>query len=133
MDEKELAKDEINFIEELKERLKSVQQEPNIVETTQDLEGEEKRLLNLRKDEYYKEQIQRLKDDNEARKNFSQRIFTLTVMWLFFILLIVLGCAMNIIHLSDSVLIALITTSTINVLGFFTAVTLYLFNKDKST
>lgn len=96
-------------------------------------EAEERRLVKLRQDEYLKEQIQRLKDDNEARKNFSQWIFTLTVMWLFFILMII-GCVgKKFIYLSDTVLVTLITTSTINVLAFFTAVTIYLFNKDKST
>ena len=36
-------------------------------------------------------------------------------------------------HLSDGVLIALITTTTANVFGFFYVVVNYLFNKDKST
>ncbi len=35
--------------------------------------------------------------------------------------------------ISDSVLIALMGTTTINVLGFFLIVIQYLFNKDKST
>jgi hypothetical protein len=42
-------------------------------------------------------------------------------------------CSRKVFILSDGVLIALITTTTANVFGFFYVVVNYLFNKDKST
>lgn len=79
------------------------------------------------------ENLNRLKDDNAARKNFSDLIFTVTVIWMFAILFIVLLCGMGRIKLSNEVLITLITTATANVFGFFYVVVNYLFNKEKST
>ncbi len=85
------------------------------------------------KAELEKQQLQRLKDENIARKNFSDAIFTVTVIWMFFILMIVICCGQGGMKLSDTVLITLITTSTANVFGFLYVVVNYLFNKDKST
>jgi hypothetical protein len=78
-------------------------------------------------------QLKRLLDDNNARKSFSQWLFAITVIWMFVVLIIVIQCGRQSIILSDSVLIALITTTTANVFGFFYVVVNYLFNKDKST
>jgi hypothetical protein len=52
---------------------------------------------------------------------------------MFIVLLIVIQCGRKSLMLSDGVLIALITTTTANVFGFFYVVVNYLFNKDKST
>jgi hypothetical protein len=78
-------------------------------------------------------QLKRLLDDNKARKSFSIWIFVLTVLWMFLVLMIVVQCSRGVFRLSDGVLIALITTTTANVFGFFYVVVNYLFNKDKST
>ena len=75
-----------------------------------------------------KEQLKRLIADNQARKRFSQWIFAVTVLWMFCVLMIVVQCARGSFHLSDGVLIALITTTTANVFGFFYVVVNYLFN-----
>lgn len=83
--------------------------------------------------EFTKAQLIRLIDDNKARKTFSQRLFFITVLWMFIVLVIVIQCGRKAIVLSDGVLIALITTTTANVFGFFYVVVNYLFNKDKST
>jgi hypothetical protein len=88
--------------------------------------------LDLEK-EYSKAQLKRLLDDNKARKIFSVIIFAITVLWMFLVLIIVVQCSRKVFHLSDGVLIALITTTTANVFGFFYVVVNYLFNKDKST
>lgn len=92
----------------------------------------EVRVLDL-EEEFTRAQLKRLLDDNKARKVFSIIIFAITVLWMFLVLFIVVQCSRGIFSLSDGVLIALITTTTANVFGFFYVVVNYLFNKDKST
>jgi hypothetical protein len=84
-------------------------------------------------EEFSRAQLKRLLDDNKARKTFSQWLFSITVLWMFIVLMIVIQCGRQALILSDGVLIALITTTTANVFGFFYVVVNYLFNKDKST
>jgi hypothetical protein len=84
-------------------------------------------------DAFSQAQLKRLLDDNKARKSFSQRLFVITILWMFIVLLIVIQSGRKALILSDGVLIALITTTTANVFGFFYVVVNYLFNKDKST
>jgi hypothetical protein len=84
-------------------------------------------------EEFARAQLKRLLDDNKARKVFSIIIFAITVLWMFLVLFIVVQCSRKQFHLSDGVLIALITTTTANVFGFFYVVVNYLFNKEKST
>lgn len=68
-----------------------------------------------------------------ARKRYSYRIFLITSGWLIAVLTIIILSGLNILKLSDAVLIALLGSTTVNVLGFFVIVIQYLFNKDKST
>ncbi|TCD28633.1 hypothetical protein EZ456_04385 [Pedobacter psychrodurus] len=68
-----------------------------------------------------------------ARKRYSHRIFLITTGWLISVITILVAVGLAKLKLSDSVLIALLGTTTINVLGFFVIVIQYLFNKDKST
>ncbi|HYG15916.1 MAG TPA: hypothetical protein VEC12_09195 [Bacteroidia bacterium] len=69
----------------------------------------------------------------KARKQFAQHIFTLVCVWLFFILIIVVASGQKKLELSDTVLVALITTTTINVSAFLVIVANFLFpNKKKS-
>ena len=84
-------------------------------------------------EEFARVQLKRLLDDNKARKVFSVIIFAITILWMFLVLIIVVQCSRKVFHLSDGVLIALITTTTANVFGFFYVVVNYLFNKEKST
>lgn len=77
--------------------------------------------------------INNIEQNTSERKKFAELIYILTVIWLILVLSIVISTGHGILRLSDKVLITLITTSTVNVLAFFTAVTLYLFNKNKST
>ena len=98
------------------------------------IDANEKEIKELSFDaEFEKEALKRLVDDNHARKTFSQWIFAVTVLWMFCVLMIVIQCGRLILILSDGILIALITTTTANVFGFFYVVVNYLFNKDKST
>lgn len=90
----------------------------------------EKQVLELK---LLKAQIRKFEDDNESRREFSRNIFTVTVIWMFLVLVVVIQCANGKWHLPDSVLIALITTTTANVIGIFIIVANYLFNREKST
>lgn len=104
-------------------------------EEKKELEGErlqelEKKALEL---QLLKAQIQKFEDDNQSRREFSRSIFTVTVIWMFLVLMIVIQCANGKWELPDSVLIALITTTTANVIGIFLIVANYLFNREKST
>ena len=71
--------------------------------------------------------------DNLGRRRFSWAIFYVMVLWILIVLFVVVQCAIGHWHLSDSVLIALITTTTATVIGVFVVVANYLFNRDKST
>jgi hypothetical protein len=90
----------------------------------------EKQSLEL---QLLKAQIRKFEDDNVGRREFSRSIFTVTVIWMFLVLMIVIQCANHKWHLDNSVLIALITTTTANVIGVFIIVANYLFNRAKST
>jgi len=68
-----------------------------------------------------------------ARRRYSYRIFLTTSFWLFSLVAILVAVGLEQLQLSDAVLIALLGTTTVNVLGFFVIVIQYLFNKDKST
>ncbi|RXK83194.1 hypothetical protein [Filimonas effusa] len=79
--------------------------------------------------EYNKTLVQ----NNKERKKYAFLIFTFTCIWTFFIFIILFcqGFGDNkpfCFNLSDSIMITLITTTTVNFLGFFLLVTKYLFH-----
>lgn len=113
----------------------AVNSEEAIREEKQELEEErihelQKKALEL---QLLTAQIRKFEDDNEGRREFSRSIFIVTVIWMFLVLMVVVQCARAKWALSDSVLIALITTTTATVIGIFIIVANYLFNREKST
>ena len=93
------------------------------------------------------ETARRLRDDNEKsdlRKSYASRIFYLTVAWLIMVVLLVTATGITLperdgfwdgfyhvqFHLPESVLIAFIGTTTINVIALLLAVTAWLFPKE---
>jgi len=70
-----------------------------------------------------------------ARKIYSYRIFVITSCWLGSVILILMFQGFKVFgfSISNPVLVALLGTTTVNVLGFFVIVIQYLFNKQKST
>ena len=74
-----------------------------------------------------------IKANIEARGLYSNRIFYMTAFWLIFVVIAIAFQGFGIIRTSDSVIVSLLGTTTLNVLGFFVIVIQYLFNKDKST
>lgn len=69
-----------------------------------------------------------VKQNNEARKTFAHWIFVVTVIWMFLILCLVHQTGRGNLRYSDTVLVALITTTTANVFGFLYLVFRYLFS-----
>ncbi|NUY80481.1 hypothetical protein HUK80_06200 [Flavobacterium sp. MAH-1] len=73
------------------------------------------------------------KQNREERKHYAECIFRLTVFWVAFLMVVIIASGQHKLYLSDEVLIALITSGTVNMFVFFRYVTRYLFNADKST
>ncbi len=70
-----------------------------------------------------------VQQDREERKTYANRIFSLISWWLFGVFFIVLFCSIESVRIShsDAVLVALLTTTTVNVVGLFVIVAKYLF------
>lgn len=128
------------LLAEFQNRLQTAQ--PSKVDTDEAAKEEENELKEGRIHELekaalelqlLKAQIKKFEDDNEGRREFSRSIFAVTVVWMLLVMMVVFQCADGRWHLSDSVLIALITTTTATVIGVFVIVANYLFNKEKST
>ena len=81
-------------------------------------------------EEFYKAHTSGLRQDIAERKIYAKRIFVLICCWLVaaFLLLVADGIGFHF-ALSDSVVLAVIGSTTINVLGIFYIVTHYLFPK----
>lgn len=84
-------------------------------------------------DQYDQAALQNFLLNQSARTIYSHRIFFMTCGWLISVITILVLVGIKVLLLSDAVIIALLGTTTINVLGFFVIVTQYLFNKDRST
>jgi uncharacterized ion transporter superfamily protein YfcC len=73
-----------------------------------------------------------LKDVHELRKEYVPNLFVLTVVWLAAVIVIVWRVAEGPhFYLSDNVLIALITSTTVNVIGIFVIAARWLFPHKK--
>lgn len=75
-----------------------------------------------------------LGQNNGEIKKFALWIFILTCVWgvCIFTVLFFQGFELSKFHLTESVLITLITSTTINFFGFFILVTRYLFNTESA-
>jgi hypothetical protein len=78
-------------------------------------------------------ELESLKQDTALRKKFARRISLLVVAWLFVVLLMLgsnrfaVTISNHSFRLSDNVLLALVGSTTANVLGIFVIVIHYLF------
>jgi len=73
--------------------------------------------------------------NTELRKKYAKNIFILTCFWASAIILILLLVAANnwdCFYLSDRVILTLITSTTVNIYGFFLLVVKYLFPSPKT-
>lgn len=69
--------------------------------------------------------------DIKERKKFAKWIFWMVVGWLLSIIAIIVLVGLKLIVLSDSVILALIGSTTVNITTFFLVVTKYLFPSGK--
>lgn len=74
------------------------------------------------------EEIEGLKQDRQQRKIFGYVIFVFMCTYMSAVLAIVYLSGFEIVRLSDSVIITLVTTSLANVIGIFNFVAKYLFH-----
>ena len=78
--------------------------------------------------ERLRDENEQLKDVHELRKEYIPKLFWLTVGWLAFVVVIVWHVAEDRdFYLSDNILIALITSTTVNVIGIFVIAARWLF------
>lgn len=112
---------------------------PEAVDAERSRNDEEEQKLNQRSNAAIKtEEIKvlknynkTLKENNRLRRKYAYYIFVFTCLWtsLIFLILILQGFnTFECFYLSNNVLITLITTTTINVFGFFVLVVKFLFN-----
>ena len=66
----------------------------------------------------------------EERKLYASGIFQFTCLWCIMLFVILVGCGLGRLELSDIVVTTLIGSTTLNVFIFFKLVTEYLFNKE---
>ena len=78
-------------------------------------------------------ELQGLSDNIIARKIYAKLIFLLNVAWLGAILWIIIASGSGWYKISDTVLVALITSTTVNITAFFLVVTRYLFPSANTT
>lgn len=74
-------------------------------------------------------ELQGLQEDLENRKRYAGRIFYLLAAWIAAIFALVVADGVGWIEVSDAVLIALISGTTLNVIALFAIVARYLFPK----
>lgn len=85
----------------------------------------------LTENDLLRETLEGNKQDREQRKCFSDRVFTLTCIYLLVVTVILVASGKsNNFYLSHNVLIALLTTTTANILGLLLIVVKYLFAKN---
>ena len=76
------------------------------------------------------EKLKSQQQDRDQRKDFALRIFNFVSLYMFgvFLLLVMSGIGTNDFHLSDTVLVTLLGTTTATVIGVFNFVAKYLFH-----
>ena len=85
--------------------------------------------------ELRKEHLENKKQDRIERKEFADKLFTFLIGFLICVLLVVLldGFKFICFELTDTVLLAILTTTAANIIGIFVFVVKYLFNTNLST
>lgn len=81
------------------------------------------------KDEKKQGENENLKQNRQQRKIFGYCIFAFMCVYMIIAISIVFLCGWNVLHLSDKVIITLISSTLIEVIGIFNFVARYLFHK----
>lgn len=74
------------------------------------------------------EELEGLKQDRKQRKTFSVYLFAFTCVYMTATLIVVYLCGLGVMHLSDAIIITLLTTTLAEVIGMFNFVARYLFH-----
>lgn len=77
------------------------------------------------------EDLEGKKQDREQRKHFAESIFGAVMVYLFLTIVILFACGNGNLRLSDTVIVALLTTASANVIGILLVVVRYLFHHHK--
>ena len=77
--------------------------------------------------EYYRTQVDSMKADIGQREKYGKHVFGLTIVWLLIVLTIVVLQALAVFGLSESVMITLIGSTTLNIIGLLVIVLKYIF------
>lgn len=105
-----------------KEKFKSEEKE-------QMLSSEDIALERGRVDIYIKkEELEGAKQDRAQRKEYADKIFFLVAFYLIFVYILIILSGVSFLEIDSSVLIAIVTTTTANVIALFTFVAKYLFH-----
>lgn len=91
------------------------------------LSTEDEYLSQLQKAAYDEEILKGKRQDRKERKLYANLTFTLISIWLMLIIVIFVGIGKGSLGYSDSVVIALLTTTTAGVIALFAIVAKYLF------
>lgn len=98
------------------------------VQEEQLMDEETERRIRIEELNTIKEYNRTLSQNNDERKKYAHKIFVLTITWSVLIFVILFLTGWSALHLSDTTIITLITSTTVNFFGFFFLVTKYLFN-----
>ena len=97
-----------------------------------DLKREQYRKAKLENDALEGENISD-GQDREQRKLFAKEIFSFVSLYMYFIMFVLVLCGSPCaFHLSDTILITLLGTTTANILGVLVIVVTYLFTRKKN-
>ena len=115
-----------NVLDKIKAAAELDNSEPSFIEAVKEREEliSDSRLF---KNKEREANLKNLNQNIEQRKDYAHKIFCLISGWLFFTAIVTLGCATNNLYLSENVIIALLTTSSANVILIFIYVVRYLF------
>lgn len=72
-------------------------------------------------------ELEQTRQNTQERKKYAQRIFWMVSIWLVIILIMIVAVGLRWLVLSDTIVLGLIGSTTINVTAFFLSVTKYLF------
>ena len=98
-----------------------------IGELTDLLKAKEQQIKNTQASD----EIGRQRDYHGLRNEYIPKLYKLIVVWLLFVAFCILATGFGFMKLSDSVLIAFITTTTATVIALFVIVANWLFPKQK--
>ncbi|GEM_PF-2014406 len=122
---------EADYIDE--EQLRSIEEELSVLNKNdiEEVRQSERGLPSLQELEAQdkQEDITTKKDNRKKRGIFSYCIFGFVCTYMVAVLVIVFFCGFNVMTIDSKVLIALLSTTTANVIGLFAVVAKYLFHK----